>query len=122
MTRREMSLVLRKNHRNHHSLVTDGDGPYKMKAAARKWLQVRRGPTVRHYASGKDDDKTIEKNVKDIKAKNYQFLVNVKITTTEHSDTCSLKYGGTHMKVGWFDNTVSLWKKRNRHIAKMPRA
>ncbi len=88
--------------------VTDGDGPYKM--IGKELQSTTRGPTVRHYASGKDDDKTIEKNVKDIKAKNYQFLVDVKITTVEHSDTCSLKYGGTHMKSGWFDNTVSFGK------------
>ena len=50
-------------------------------------------------------------NCKNIKAKNYQFLVDVKITTTQHPDTCSLKYGGTHMKSGWFDNTVSFGKK-----------
>ena len=41
---------------------------------------------------------TIEKNCKDIKFKNYQFLVDVKVTTIEHNDTVSLKYGGTHMK------------------------
>ena len=67
-----------------------------------------RGPTTRHYASGKPDDRTIEKNVKDIKAKNYQFLVDVKVTTIEHNDTVSLKYGGTHMGSGWFDNTVDM--------------
>lgn len=82
------------------------DGPYKM--IGKELQSTTRGPTVRHYASGKDDDKTIEKNVKDIKAKNYQFLVDVKVTTIEHNDTVSLKYGGTHMKSGWFDNTVDM--------------
>ena len=82
------------------------DGPYKM--IGKEMGSSTRGPTVRHYASGKDDDKTIEKNVKDIKAKNYQFLVDVKLTTIEHNDTVSLKYGGTHMKSGWFDNTVDM--------------
>lgn len=88
--------------------VTDGDGPYKMKAGSKEMSSSTRGPTIRHYASGKDDDKTIEKNVKDIKAKNYQFLVDVKVTTIEHNDTVSLKYGGTHMKSGWFDNTIDM--------------
>jgi hypothetical protein len=86
--------------------VTDGDGPYKM--IGKEMQSTQRGPTTRHYASGKDDDKTIEKNVKDIRAKNYQFLVDVKLTTIEHNDTVSLKYGGTHMKSGWFDNTVDM--------------
>jgi hypothetical protein len=88
--------------------VTDGDGPYKMKAGSKEVSSSTRGPTIRHYASGKDDDKTIEKNCKDIKFKNYQFLVDVKLTTIEHNDTVSLKYGGTHMKSGWFDNTVDM--------------
>jgi hypothetical protein len=82
------------------------DGPYKMKG--KEMQSTQRGPTTRHYASGKPDDRTIEKNVKDIKAKNYQFLVDVKLTTIEHNDTVSLKYGGTHMKSGWFDNTVDM--------------
>ena len=85
--------------------ATGQDGPYK--AIGEEMEGVKRGPTIRHYQSGKDDDKTIEMNVKNIKAKNYQFLVDVKITKVQHSDTCSLKYGGTHMKSGWFDNTVS---------------
>jgi hypothetical protein len=88
--------------------VTDGDGPYKMKAGSKEVTSSTRGPTIRHYASGKDDDKTIEKNCKDIKFKNYQFLVDVKVTTIEHNDTVSLKYGGTHMKSGWFDNTIDM--------------
>ena len=88
--------------------VEGGDGPYKIKAGSKEMGSSTRGPTVRHYASGKDDDKTIEKNVKDIRAKNYQFLVDVKLTTIEHNDTVSLKYGGTHMKSGWFDNTVDM--------------
>jgi hypothetical protein len=81
-----------------------GDGPYP--SIGEEMKSTQRGPTVRHYASGKPDDKTIEKNVKNIKYKNYQFLVDVKITTIEHDDTLSLKYGGTHMGSGWFDNTI----------------
>ena len=82
------------------------DGPYKLKG--QEMQSTTRGPTTRHYASGKPDDRTIEKNVKNIKAKNYQFLVDVKVTTIEHNDTVSLKYGGTHMGSGWFDNTVDM--------------
>ena len=86
--------------------VEGADGPYK--SLGKELASRTRGPTIRHYASGKDDDKTIEKNVKDIKFKNYQFLVDVKVTTIEHNDTVSLKYGGTHMKSGWFDNTIDM--------------
>jgi hypothetical protein len=82
------------------------DGPYKM--IGKEMSSTQRGPTTRHYASGKPDDRTIERNIKDIRAKNYQFLVDVKLTTIEHNDTVSLKYGGTHMKSGWFDNTVDM--------------
>ena len=72
-----------------HPVPEGQDGPYK--AIGQEMEGVKRGPTIRHYQSGKDDDKTVEMNVKNIKAKNYQFLVDVKITTIEHEDTCSLK-------------------------------
>ena len=72
------------------------DGPYKMKAGSKEISSTKRGPTTRHYASGKDDDQTVEANCKNISAKNYQFLVDVKMTTIEHEDTLSLKYGGPH--------------------------
>lgn len=81
------------------------DGPYA--SIGKEMDSTQRGPTIRHYASGKPDDKTIERNVKDIPFKNYQFLVDVKVTTIEHDDTISLKYGGTHMDSGWFDNTIN---------------
>lgn len=80
------------------------DGPYP--SIGKEMDSTTRGPTIRHYASDKDDDKTIEKNVKNIKFPAYQFLVDVKVTTIEHNDTVSLKYGGTHMDSGWFDNTI----------------
>lgn len=67
---------------------------------------TQRGPTTRHYASGAPDDKTIEKNVKEIKFDNYQFVCYVQVNTIEHDDTVSLKYGGTHMGSGWFDMTT----------------
>jgi hypothetical protein len=79
-------------------------GPYP--ATGKEIQTTQRGPTVRHYASGKPDDKTIEKNAKGIKARNHQFIVYVTVKTIEHDDTVSLKFGGTHMGTGWFDNTV----------------
>lgn len=81
-----------------------GAGPYP--ALGEPMQSTQRGPTTRHYASGKPDDKTIEKNVKNIKFKNYMFVVDLTMNAIEHDDTASLKYGGTHMGSGWFDNTV----------------
>ena len=101
------SRALKKNDHNYQSQPKGADGPYKM--IGKELQSTTRGPTTRHYASGEARMIcTIEKNVKDIKAKNYQFLVDVKVTTIEHNDTVSLKYGGTHMKSGWFDNTVDM--------------
>lgn len=70
---------------------------------------TQRGPTTRHYASGKPDDQTIEKNCKNIKFDNYMFVVDVTMHSMEHDDTLSLKYGGTHMGSGWFDNTIGVY-------------
>lgn len=70
---------------------------------------TQRGPTTRHYASGKPDDQTVEKNVKGIPFDNYMFVVDVTMNAMEHDDTCSLKYGGTHMKSGWFDQSVGVF-------------
>ncbi len=81
------------------------DAPYP--STGRQLDSTQRGPTIRHYSSGKPDDKTIEKNVRNIPFENYQFLVDVKVTTIEHDDTISLKYGGRHMEEGWFDNTIN---------------
>lgn len=65
-----------------------------------------KGFTTRHYASGKADDRTVELNVKGIKAKNHQFITWVTIKSIEHGDNISLKLGGTHNSSGWFDNGV----------------
>lgn len=80
------------------------EAPYVMKSA--KMASTQRGPTTRHYASGKPDDKTIEKNVKEIEFPRYQFVVWVTLKSMEHSDQLSTKLGGTHMGSGWFDNTI----------------
>jgi hypothetical protein len=85
----------------HGSTVT---GPYP--SIGKELESTQRGPTTRHYASGKPDDQTIEKNVKGIKYRNHQFIVYVTMKSIEHDDSVSLKYGGTHMGTGWFDNTV----------------
>jgi hypothetical protein len=79
-------------------------GPYP--AVGKELKSTQRGPTTRHYASGKPDDQTIEKNVKGIKARKHQFIVFVKMNKVEHDDQVSTKLGGTHMGTGWFDNTI----------------
>jgi hypothetical protein len=85
-----------------------GNAPYPAKGA--KMASTTRGPTERHYASGKASDQTIEKNVKEIDYDNYQWVVSVTINQMEHDDTVSLKLGGSHMGTGWFDNSVSIYE------------
>lgn len=82
-------------------------GNYPYPAIGAPMQSTQRGPTTRHYASGKSDDETIEKNVKNIKFKNYQFVSYVTMNEIEHSDTLSTKLGGTHMGSGWFDHGIS---------------
>lgn len=80
-------------------------GPYK--STGKTVTTSTRGPTTRHYSSGKPDDKTIEKNAKGISFKNYQFVNYVTMNSIEHDDTVSVKYGGTHMGSGWYDHGIS---------------
>jgi hypothetical protein len=82
-------------------------GPYATRGNPMQSTQ--RGPTTRHYASGKPDDQTIEKNVKNITFDNYQFIVDVTMNEMEHDDNISTKLGGTHMGSGWFDHSVSIY-------------
>lgn len=87
-----------------------GDGPYPQKAGSKTLLSEQRGPTTRHYASGKPDDETIEKNVKDIPYRNYQWVVETTIKEMEHDDTISLKFGGQHTTGnGWWDCGVGIY-------------
>ena len=62
---------------------------------------------TRHYASGKPDDETIEKNTDNISYQNYQCIYFVTMHKIEHDDTVSSKLGGTHMGTGWHDHGVS---------------
>lgn len=82
------------------------DGPYPIKGT-KMTHKIRRA--IRHYSSGKEDDQTIEANIKNITYKNYQFVVDITIHEMEHDDTASLKYGGTHMGTGWFDHSVGIY-------------
>jgi hypothetical protein len=85
---------------------TTGATPYPPKGNPMQSTQ--RGPTTRHYASGKPDDETIEKNVKGIPYKNYQFVTYTTMHKIEHDDNLSVKFGGHHMgKKGWYDCGIS---------------
>lgn len=80
--------------------------PYPMKGQPMQSTQ--RGPTTRHYASGKPDDETIEKNVKSIPFKNYQFVTYTTMHKIEHDDNLSVKFGGHHTSGnGWYDCGIS---------------
>ena len=79
-------------------------GPY---AAIGADIQTTKKRGIRHYASGKPDDQTIERNARGIKARNHQFITYVTMNKIDHDDTMSQKIGGTHMGTGWFDNTIS---------------
>lgn len=83
-----------------------GDGPYPVKGTPKQHT-IRRA--VRHYASGKPDDETIEANVKPISWRNHQFVTDITIHEMEHDDTASHKLGGTHMGTGWFDHSVGIY-------------
>lgn len=85
-----------------------GDTPYPPKSP--KMASTQRGPTERHYASGKPSDFTIEKNVKEIEFDNYQavFEINNNVEWA-HDDTFSIKGGGTHMGTGWKDSGVKVY-------------
>jgi hypothetical protein len=85
---------------------TPGATPYPIKGTPMQSTQ--RGPTTRHYASGKPDDETIEKNVKGIPFKNYQWVTYTTMHKIEHDDNISVKFGGHHMgKKGWYDCGIS---------------
>ena len=79
-------------------------GPYK--STGKTVTTSQRGPTTRHYASGKPDDETIEKNAKGVTFKNYQFVSYLTVKTIEHDDNISVKLGGTHDS-GWYDHGIS---------------
>jgi len=88
-------------------ITPGGDGPYPV-VGQKLAHTIKRA--VRHYASGKPDDETIEANIKSIQFDNYQFVVDVGVPQEmEHDDNVSLKFGGTHMGSGWFDNGVGIF-------------
>lgn len=86
----------------------EGDTPYPPKSP--KMAAVTKGPTVRHYASGKADDFTYEKNIKEIEFVKYQavFEINNNVDWA-HDDTLSIKGGGTHMGTGWKDAGIKVY-------------
>ena len=89
---------------------TTGDGPYPVKGTKNTNYAIRRA--IRHYASGAKDDETIEANLKNIKWRKHQFVLDLMVSEMEHDDNVSTKLGGTHMGTGWFDHSVSIYKGR----------
>ena len=86
--------------------LQQGATPYPIKGTPMQSSQ--RGPTERHYASGKPDDWTIERNVKNIPYRNYQWVTYTTMGPIEHDDNISVKFGGHHMgKKGWYDCGIS---------------
>ena len=81
-----------------------GLGPY---ASTGRQLGATTRRATRHYASGKPDDETIEKNTDNITYQNYQCIYFVTMHGIEHDDTVSSKLGGTHMGTGWHDHGVT---------------
>ena len=79
-------------------------GPY---ASTGRQLGSTTRRATRHYASGKPDDETIEKNTTNIPYQHYQCIYFVTMHGIEHDDTVSSKLGGTHMGSGWHDHGVS---------------
>lgn len=79
-------------------------GPYP---GTGKQLSATTRRATRHYASGKPDDETVEKNTDGIDYQHYQCIYYVTMHGIEHDDTVSSKLGGTHMGSGWFDHGVS---------------
>ena len=79
-------------------------GPY---ASTGKQLGSTTRRATRHYASGKPDDETIEKNTTNIPYQHYQCIYFVTMHGIEHDDNVSSKLGGTHMGSGWHDHGVS---------------
>lgn len=78
-------------------------GPYPPTGPA---IQTKKnGPKTRHYRSGMPDDTTTEWNASH-SLKNYEFVAYLTITKIDHDDTASMKYGGTHMGTGWYDNGI----------------
>lgn len=87
-----------------------GTTPYPIKGTPMQAGQ--RGPTERHYASGKPDDWTIEKNVKNIPFEQYQWVTYTTMGPIEHDDNISVKFGGVHMgSGGWWDCGISFGEK-----------
>jgi hypothetical protein len=88
--------------------VTGLDGPYK--TTGKQIESNQRGPSKAHYASGKPDDHTIEKNCKKIPYPNHMMIVDITVPQEmDHDDNVSIKIGGRHKEEGWFDNGISIY-------------
>lgn len=71
----------------------------------------QRGPTTRHYASGKPNDTTTEWNIENCPFSAYEFDADVSISKIDHDDTISMKMWGPHHDDGkgaWYINDITL--------------
>lgn len=77
-----------------------GEFPYAPTGSANELDDQGQG--TRHYASGKPDDVTHEWEGS-TNAQSYMIVIDITLTETDHDDTISFKYGGTHNGSGWYD-------------------
>ena len=88
-------------------------GPYR--GTGKTVSTKTKGPLERHYASGKEDTTTIEKNASGISFDNYQFVNYITLKKVGSDDNVSIKVGGTH-DGGWWDHGVSFEKGAIKHV------
>ena len=79
-------------------------GPY---ASTGRQLGSTTRRATRHYASGKPDDETIEKNTTNIPYQHYQCIYFVTMHGIEHDDKSVANWAGRIWAVGWHDHGVS---------------
>src|SRR5215510_15640564 len=77
-----------------------GEFPYPPTGSANELDDQGQG--TRHYASGKPDDVTHEWEGS-TNAQSYMIVIDITLTETDHDDTISFKFGGTHNGSGWYD-------------------
>ncbi len=87
-----------------------GGGGLIYKGTGRVMTARQEGPKVRHYASGKPNDTTIEWNVDNCPFSAYEFDADVLVTKIDHDDEISMKmFGPQHQdgKGAWYINNIT---------------
>lgn len=83
-----------------------GCGGTVYQATGKAVAAQKTGKSTVHYASGKGDDPTHQLEAT-VNFRNYEFTWIGTLTSVNHDDAISLKFGGTHMGTGWYDHGVS---------------